>query len=513
VRTVKTLQQLFSNVEIAETDGNMDVPVRGLAYDSRKVTEGDLFVAVRGAKQDGHRYIAQAIRKGAAAVVAEELPREPLSVTAVLVPDTRRVLSTLSAKFYDHPSRRLCLIGVTGTNGKTTTTLLLESILREAGCKVGVIGTLAYRWGGKELPAPMTTPESPDLQALLHEMVQDGVTHVLMEVSSHALALGRVDSCIFKAGVFTNLSQDHLDFHETMEEYFAAKALLFKEILPAGGEGFVAVVNEDDPFGSRLSQWLESGLWSFGVSSENATVQARQVELSGRGIRALFSMPGMEMEVASPLLGRLNLYNLLCAATTSLALGMKPADVRRGLEKISHVNGRLQRVAVPPDFDGVVVVDYAHTPDALEKALECLREMTRGRLWVVFGCGGDRDRRKRPLMGQVAARAGDLVVLTSDNPRSEVPEQILRDIEAGIKMERMPLLDPGDAFTAARGYVMEGDRRKAIEFALSRARPYDVILIAGKGHETYQLVGDKVLSFDDREVVVSCFNSLKRKVS
>jgi len=513
VRTVKTLQRVLQNVEVSKTLGRLDVLLSGMAYDSRKVRKGDLFVAVRGVKHDGHQHIAQALRNGAAAVVAEELSWEPSSETAVLVPHTRRALPVLSANFYDHPSRRLCLVGVTGTNGKTTTTLLLEGILKEAGFKVGVIGTLAYRWNGRELSAPMTTPESLDLQALLHEMLQDGVTHVLMEVSSHALVLGRVDACTFKAGVFTNLSQDHLDFHETMEAYFAAKAMLFKEILPAGGDGFVAVINGDDPFGSRLSQFLESGLWTFGVSAGDLTVRAHRVELGGRGIRALFSMPGMEMEVASPLLGRLNLYNLLCAAATSLALGVKPGDIQGGLKKISHVSGRLQQVPVPEDYDGVVVVDYAHTPDALEKTLECLREMTRGRLWVVFGCGGDRDRRKRPLMGQVAARFGDLVVLTSDNPRSEVPELILRDIEAGIKMERMPLLDADDFFTGAKGYMMEVDRRKAIHFVLSRAKPYDVILIAGKGHETYQLVGDQVLPFDDREVVMSYFNSMKRRVS
>ena len=514
---MKNLRHLLDHLEIIQSRGALDVAVGGIAYDSRKVGQGDLFVAIRGVKQDGHRYVAQAVRRGAVAVLLEEYPPEDLPVPSVQVPDTRRALSVVSAGFFDHPSRNLTLIGVTGTNGKTTTTLLIEGILKEAGYRVGVIGTLAYRWDGKQRPAPMTTPESLDLQALLKEMLQDGVTHVVMEVSSHALALGRVDSCLFNAGVFTNLSQDHLDFHETMEDYFAAKALLFKEILPAGGDDFVAVVNGDDAFGSRLVQSLmqsmERGLWSYGVTSPEATVRAQMVELSSRGIRAVIANPGGELEVTSLLLGRLNLYNVLCAATTALALGVPQEAVRSGLLKVDEADGRLQKVRVPEDCGFVVVVDYAHTPDALEKALECLREMTRGRLWVVFGCGGDRDRRKRPMMGKIAAALGDLVVLTTDNPRSEVPEQIISDIEAGIVIEEFPRVDPQSIFSARKGYLVEVDRKKAIELALSGARPYDVLLIAGKGHETYQLVGDQVLHFDDREVVLEYFERLKRQAS
>ncbi len=510
----KKLSRLIDNIEVLEIHGDVDVVITGITNDSRKVAKGDIFVAVRGARQDGHHHVDQAVNKGAAAILAEEFAAGECPVPVVLTSDTRRALSVVSDVFYDHPSTKICLIGVTGTNGKTTTTLLLEAILKEAGYKVGVVGTLAYRWDGKEKPATMTTPESVDLQSLFHEMLQDGVTHVVMEVSSHALALGRVDSCRFRAGVFTNLSQDHLDFHQTMEDYFAAKALLFKDVLPAGGEDFVAVVNVDDPFGMRLAGTIGTGLWTYGISAPHARVGAYDVQLNGRGISASFTTPEGELEITSPLLGRLNLYNSLCAATTALALGLPPRTVQAGLRGVSQVDGRLQRVPAPQDCGYVVVVDYAHTPDALQKALECLREMTRGRLWVVFGCGGDRDRKKRPLMGQIAAELADRVILTSDNPRSEAPDRILADIESGIAAERISLLNPRSGFSSTGGgYMVEIDRRKAIETALSLAMPDDVVLIAGKGHETYQLVGDRVLPFDDRRVVMDHFNFLKCKAS
>ena len=498
----KTLESLIDGVDCLAVLGDLGTQVAGLAYDSRKVKEGDLFVAIPGARQDGARFIGDAIRRGARVVVAETLPEGCENVVLVRVSDSRSALARMAANFYDHPSRKMQLIGVTGTNGKTTTTLLMESILKKAGYTVGVLGTLGYRWGRENRTAPMTTPESLDLQSFFHQMLQDGVSHVVMEVSSHALALGRVEGCVFRAGVFTNLSQDHLDFHATMEDYFAAKAILFRDPSLSCGEDFIAVINADDPFGARFLQNAEdANLWSYSTEKAGARVSVKSSELSAEGIRAVLAVPGGDLSIRSPLLGRLNLYNVLCAVATALALGCPGDAVQDGLEAVSHVDGRLQRVPVPRHLGVDVIVDYAHTPDAMEKSLSCLREMTRGRLWVVFGCGGDRDRTKRPIMGEVAARAGDVVVITSDNPRSEVPEDIIREIEPGVRSGGLSPLSGDKPGVGEKGYRIEPDRRKAIEWALAGAEPGDMIFIGGKGHETYQIVGGEVHPFDDRLVV------------
>jgi UDP-N-acetylmuramoyl-L-alanyl-D-glutamate--2,6-diaminopimelate ligase len=506
---IKSLGTLLENLEVLEVHGDLGTPVRGIAYDSRRVVEGDLFVAVSGTRQDGNRFIEDAISRGACAVFVEKVPEAGLPVACVRVADSRKALARLAAAFYDNPSRSFELIGITGTNGKTTTTLLLESILKKADHSPAVLGTLGYRWDGRQKTAAMTTPESLDLHGLFHEMRQDAVSHVVMEVSSHALALGRVEGCAFKAGIFTNLSQDHLDFHSTMESYFEAKALLFKNHLSMNGKVSVGIINADDPYGNRLTEVSAGDLWSYSVAHRAARVWVKNAEMTPSGIRAIISAPSGEFEVRSPLLGRLNLYNLLAAATTALALGISKEAIREGLEAVSYVDGRLQRVSIPGECGFEVVVDYAHTPDAMEKSLACLREMTRGRILVVFGCGGDRDRGKRPLMGRVAAELGDLVIVTSDNPRSEVPEAIIRDIEPGVKSAGLELVGPGSPPDNGKGYTIEVDRKHAIELALGWARPGDIVFIGGKGHETYQIIGGQVFPFDDRVVVRDFFYASK----
>ena len=354
------------------------------------------------------------------------------AVTYIQVANSRAALAKLAVNYYRGGLQNVRLIGVTGTNGKTTTTLLLESILRCCERRVGVIGTISYRWADKKLLAPVTTPESLDLQQLFHAMRKDLVTDIIMEVSSHALALGRVEGCHFAAAIFTNLSQDHLDFHGNLANYFAAKTLLFTRHLHQNGDYAppAAVINLDDPHGRQLSQMTGGNLWGYSAAANEANVSVKHAEFDAEGIRAELATPGGALAVRSRLLGRLNLYNILAAVTTALALGVSEPDIVRGVEALTGVDGRLQRVPTNRSFE--VVVDYAHTPDALEKCLECLRELTQGRLFVVFGCGGDRDRSKRPLMGKVAAALGDVVILTSDNPRSEQPEMILRDIEIGV---------------------------------------------------------------------------------
>jgi UDP-N-acetylmuramoyl-L-alanyl-D-glutamate--2,6-diaminopimelate ligase len=505
---MKTLEQLIQGMEIIGAGSGLDVPLSGVCYDSRHVEKGSLFVCVRGTHADGHDFIHDAVSRGAVAIVAQSEKPAGLPTSFVRVKDSRAALAAISANFYDHPGSRLHLVGITGTNGKTTTSLLIESILRSRGSSPGVLGTLAYRWAGKQIPAPMTTPESLDLQRLFYRMLQDGVSHVVMEVSSHALALGRIAGCEFRTGVFTNLSQDHLDFHSTMEDYFAAKKLLFSSYLDPRFS--VAVINEDDDYGRRI---LENGTSAAriirysGIVGGKAlekgpdTVFVEEARFSSLGITAKVHTPGGQIRVDSPLMGRLNLYNILAAISAAVSLDIEPGAIEEGIRALSHVDGRLERVAIPSSYGFQVVVDYAHTPDAMEKALGCLREMTEKRLIAVFGCGGDRDRGKRPIMGRVAAEWADLVIITSDNPRSEPPEGILDEIEAGVKQTGIAAWGPALELPAGKGYIREVDRRRAIELALRLGRPGDMIFIGGKGHETYQIVGTLRHSFDDRQVV------------
>ncbi|SPF32571.1 UDP-N-acetylmuramoyl-L-alanyl-D-glutamate--2, 6-diaminopimelate ligase [Syntrophobacter sp. SbD1] len=514
---MKTLEQLIEGVEIIDARSGLELPVSGVCYDSRHAEKANLFVCIPGTRTDGHEFISDALSRGAVAIVAQTEKPAGLTTGFVRVRDSRAALAAIAANFYDHPASRLELIGITGTNGKTTTSLLIESILRSRGWSPGVLGTLAYRWAGKHIPAPMTTPESLDLQRLFHQMIQDGVSHVVMEVSSHALALGRIAGCKFRTGVFTNLSQDHLDFHSTMEEYFSAKALLFSKYLDPRLS--VAVVNEDDNYGARLLCYTENGARAAATIGYSArislaprtnTVSPGEVRFSAQGITAKIHTPRGKISVDSPLLGRLNLYNILAAISAAVSLDIPVNAIEEGIRALSHVDGRLERVAIPDRCGVEVVVDYAHTPDAMEKALACLREMTKNRLIAVFGCGGDRDRGKRPIMGRVAAEFADLVIITSDNPRSERPDDILDEIETGVVQAGVPALGASGRATAGTGYIREADRRKAIELALELGRPGDMIFIGGKGHETYQIVGTLRHSFDDRMVVREYFEGTGR---
>jgi UDP-N-acetylmuramoyl-L-alanyl-D-glutamate--2,6-diaminopimelate ligase len=472
--------------------GTLPRTVSGIAYDSRKIAAGELFVAIPGFKQDGRRFAADAVERGAAAVVAEGADPLPGSATPrVLVPSTRLALARLADAFHGHPSRHLTMVGITGTNGKTTTSLLVEALLAAGGRPTGVIGTIEYRVGPHVETASQTTPEALELQSLLGRMVQAGVGGTAMEVSSHALALHRVDGIEFDVAVFTNLTQDHLDFHRTLEAYRDAKARLFTLLAASRKPYRTAVVNTDDPAGAAmLAAAAGDGrvrAITFGLHTE-AELRPHRWESGMDGIRLEVVTARGPVEIASPLVGEHNVMNLLGAVGVGLALDMEPARIGPALSRVAAVPGRFERVEAGQPF--LVVVDYAHTPDALERVLTTARKLLRagGRLGVVFGCGGDRDRGKRPIMGGIAARLADRTWVTSDNPRTESPAAILAEIEAGI---------PPAAAGRCESLV---DRARAIESAVGWGREGDVVVIAGKGHETYQIIGARTLDFDDREV-------------
>jgi UDP-N-acetylmuramoyl-L-alanyl-D-glutamate--2,6-diaminopimelate ligase len=470
-----------------------DPDVSRVTGDSREAGPGTVFFALPGAHADGHRFAAEAARRGAVAVVAER-PVECAPAVLLLAPSARRAMAVAAANFHGRPGDRLLVAGVTGTNGKTTVTYLVEACAQEAGVPAGVIGTVTHRFPGVERPASHTTPESTAVQGLLAEMRDAGARLALLEVSSHALAQERVAGMRFAAAGFTNLTRDHLDFHGDMESYFAAKRRLFAEHLAEGG---VAVVNARDPFGARLADQLGPGrrVWRYGTRAEDA-LRAEDVAIGLDGIRARVTTPAGVLEVRSPLVGAHNVENLLCAAGLALALNLPAGAVARALSSSPGAPGRLERV----DGRGVsLFVDYAHTDDALARALAALRALAPRRLVCVFGCGGDRDRGKRPIMGRVAAEAADLVVVTSDNPRTEDPGAIVAEIVAGVEGTGLARLSPAAARDGARGFVVEPDRRAAIALAVAAAREGDAVLVAGKGHEDYQLVGTEKRHFSDRE--------------
>jgi UDP-N-acetylmuramoyl-L-alanyl-D-glutamate--2,6-diaminopimelate ligase len=461
--------------------------------DSREVVPGACFFALPGAKQDGHRFAADAAARGAAAVVAER-PIECSPALLLLAPSARRAMAIAAANLHGRPGDALKLAGVTGTNGKTTITYLVEACAAEAGLPIGVVGTITYRFPGVEREASHTTPESTAIQALLAEMRDAGTKAAVMEVSSHALAQDRIAGMRFAAAGFTNLTRDHLDYHGDMETYFAAKRRLFAEHLAEGG---TAVVNARDPYGVRLADQLGPGrtVWRYGIRAEDA-LRAEDARLGLSGIAARFETPRGAFDVRSPLTGAHNLENLLCAAGLALALGIPPDAVARGLSRSPGAPGRLQKV----EANGVAVfVDYAHTDDALARALAALRALSPRRLICLFGCGGDRDRGKRPLMGRTAATGADLAVVTSDNPRTEDPAAIIADILPGVGEAGRARLSPEAARRGDAGYVVEPDRRAAIALAVACARPGDAVLLAGKGHEDYQIIGKEKRHFSDLE--------------
>jgi UDP-N-acetylmuramoyl-L-alanyl-D-glutamate--2,6-diaminopimelate ligase len=479
--------------------GRLPAAVSGLAYDSRKVLPGDLFVAIPGLRQDGRRFIEDALTRGATAVVFEgDDLLEGRAAGRVRVPSSRAALARLADAYFAHPSGALTVIGITGTNGKTTTAFLVEALLRSRGGLTGLIGTVEYRIGAERLPAGQTTPEAPELQSLMRRMLDAGVTAVSMEVSSHALALSRIDGTEFDVAVFTNLTQDHLDFHVTMDAYREAKRRLFALVAAGSKLHRTAVVNADDPAGLAMVAGLPLPTLTYGLRGRADVRPARWVS-GAEGIRMSVRTPAGHVEIASPLVGEHNVMNLLAAVGVGVTLGMAPAAIALALSSVASVPGRFERVEAGQPF--LVVVDYAHTPDALERTLETARKLVGpgGRLAVVFGCGGDRDRGKRPLMGGIAARLSDRVWITSDNPRTERPEAIIADIVAGI---------PGGP--ALDRHEIISDRKTAIRSALAWARPGDVLVIAGKGHETYQIVGTDVLSFDDRIQVRDALEEIGR---
>jgi UDP-N-acetylmuramoyl-L-alanyl-D-glutamate--2,6-diaminopimelate ligase len=472
------LRELLRDVPVRSSRGDLDIEIASVTADSRLASAGSLFVAVPGFKTDGARFIDSALSKGAAAVVSETAANAPVLIE---VDDSRAVLATIAANFYGRPAERLTLVGVTGTSGKTTTTKMIESVFDAAGGPVGLVGTIEYRAGDERLTADRTTPDAVVLQQWLAKMVDAGVHNAVMEVSSHALALKRTFGMHFSAAVFTNLTQDHFDFHGDFENYFAAKRILFDQI---DRTRKTAIVNIDDEYGRRLARELGDCVVTFGRDA-NADIHApADFGITVRGINGVVRTPAGDVTVDSRLLGAPNLSNWLGAIGAALAVGIDIPTIEAGIRNLAAVRGRFEYVE--SDGGPTVIVDYAHKPDALEKLLYAVRDLADDRRVVVlFGCGGDRDKDKRAKMGTIAARLADHIILTSDNPRSEKPDAILDDIEKGMK--------------GASNYERVADRREAIARTIAGASDNDVIVIAGKGHESYQVVGDQVIHFDDRE--------------
>ncbi len=477
----------------ARGDAGADPEIVRVTGDSRAVVPGAAFFALAGTAHDGHDFAAEAARRGAVAVVAER-PVACAPAALLLAPSSRRAMAIAAANFHGRPGDALALAAVTGTNGKTTVAWLVEACARAAGLPFGMLGTVVHRWPGVEREASHTTPESTDVQALLAAMRDAGARGAVLEVSSHALAQERVAGMRFRAAGFTNLTRDHLDYHGDMERYFAAKRRLFTEHLAPDG---VAVVNVRDPAGARLADQLGPGrtVWRYGGRADDA-LRADDLSAGLDGTAATFVTPAGRLEVRSRLVGVHNLENLLCAAGLALGLGIAPDAVARGLSSCAGAPGRLERIAAR----GIAVfVDYAHTDDALARALAALRALAPRRLLCVFGCGGDRDRGKRPLMGEAAARGADQVVVTSDNPRTEDPGAIVAEILPGLERAGRSRLSPDALRRGEKGFAVEPDRRAAIALAVSAAREGDAILVAGKGHEPYQIVGKERLPFSDRD--------------
>lgn len=485
--TAKTLAEIIKGIEVQASSGNTQVIVRGMSMDSRRVQPGDLYVCVPGFKVDGHDFAVQAIASGAVALVVERLL--PIDAPQVKVSNVRQTIGLIAANAFGHPSEQLELVGVTGTNGKTTITYLIEKIGTKHGGKVGLIGTLGARIDGREIPGERTTPEAIEVQKLLGDMVAEGVSMAVMEVSSHAMDLGRVLGCEFDAGIFTNLTQDHLDYHKTMEDYLDAKSRLFSNLV-GKKQSKISILNGDDSSFEKLSQASVARVVSYGIEND-VDYRAENVEVTSEGVRFVvrFREDIQNVQYSTP--GVFSVYNALAAFVWGVERGYSPESVAEALAEIPGVPGRFESVRLGQPFQ--VIVDYAHTPDGLENVVRTARGFTKGRLITVFGCGGDRDRGKRPLMGEAAALWSDFVIATSDNPRTEDPDQISKEVLIGIS---------GVEHVALR------DRREAIWSACRMAKSGDTILIAGKGHETYQISGTEVLPFDDREVAREALRGL-----
>jgi UDP-N-acetylmuramoyl-L-alanyl-D-glutamate--2,6-diaminopimelate ligase len=476
------LQTLLSYLHDFTTYVGENPTITSIEMDSRQVKKGALFICIKGFTVDGHDFAKQAVENGAVAIIAER----PLDVDApvIVVRDSRRAMAVLADAFYGQPTHQLHLIGVTGTNGKTTTTHIIERIARRANKKTGLIGTVHIKIGDDTYPTKNTTPESLLLQRTFKQMVDEGVDVAVMEVSSHALHMGRVHGCDYDVAVFTNLTQDHLDYHGTMEEYRNAKGLLFSQL----GNRYdhrrpkFAVLNNDDPASQYYKHMTAATVITYGIEADS-DIMAKRIDIVPSGMSFDLITPHGTVRVKTRLIGLFNVYNLLAAVSACLVSGIPFSVIVEAIEEISGVAGRFETVDEGQNF--TVIVDYAHTPDSLENVLKTIRQFAQKKVYVVVGCGGDRDRTKRPLMAKTAVKYADVAIFTSDNPRSEEPEQILRDMEAGVSSER---------------YVTIVDRKEAIYYAVEQAQEGDIILIAGKGHETYQIIGDRVIDFDDRLV-------------
>ncbi len=508
------IKPLKSELGLVEQGGNCDVEVTQVTDDSRRAGPGTVFVAMKGERVDGHDFVANAVQGGASALVVQcERPTvermlgvagaDLVTFPVVRVKDSRWALGLLASEFQGNPSAHLRMIGVTGTNGKTTVTYLARAVLEAAGRQVGLIGTVAYYIGAERVSAPQTTPEAVTFQGLLASMRRTGVDTVVMEVSSHALALDRTVGAEFDVAVYTNLTQDHLDFHADLEDYFQAKLKLFTGLHMRGRKDGSkrAIVNLDDPRADRVCAAVRVPMWTFSLCRES-DLRAEHVQLSLEGTRFRAVTPAGEFEVGSRLVGEHNVYNLLAAIAIGLSEGVPLNVIQNALRDVTNVPGRFERVEAGQAF--AVVVDYAHTEDALSRLLAAAEQLKTGRVITVFGCGGDRDRGKRPKMGGVAARKSDMVFLTSDNPRTESPGAILKDVEVGVR----EALAAGEA--PGLRYEVIPDRRLAIEAAIREARPGDMVLIAGKGHEDYQIIGTERHHFDDREVARSAIQMVTR---
>ncbi len=477
------LKELLKGIPVLSLDGDEKEEIQGIAYFSKNVKNGFLFAALKGMKESGFDFIGEALARGAVAILSEKPRPKNMDKTWVQVSDARQVLALASANFYSHPSDKMKVIGITGTKGKTTVSYLLESIIIKSNLLPAVIGTISYRWPQTTISAERTTPEAPDLQRMLSEMAAQGVNHCLIEVSSHALDLKRVLGIGFDVAVFTNLSGEHLDYHQSMESYFEAKKNLFF----LDHKKRTAVVNQDDSWGKKLISKLKNEeLLTFGLEPA-ASVRGEDFNLSQKGIELSVKYPEGRLTVFSPLLGMANIYNILASIAVALALNIPLAAIKKGITTLRGIPGRFEKIENSFGFN--IFVDYAHTDSALASLLETVRHLNPKRIFLVFGAGGDRDKTKRPRMGEVAGRLAEMSILTSDNPRSEDPLAIISDIEKGIKK------------TGNKNYKILPDRKEAIAYALSLLRKGDYLLVAGKGHESYQILKDKTIPFDDAEVI------------
>lgn len=494
------LRDLLAGHSVRLVDGDTEVEISGLSYDSRETRSGDLFFSLARDAEKSRAYLTEAINRGARAVVADGWDGGALrpAVTLVEAERPRLLMGRLAARFHDTPSERVEVVGVTGTSGKTTTTYLLAAVSEAAGISAGIVGTTGIFVRDNKVYSGLTTPESVDFEGALARMEREGIRRVFAEMSSIGLAQGRADGVNLRAGIFTNLGRDHLDYHGTIERYFEAKLRMFTELLPESTHAEPLVVAcGDDPYGRRVIEAARGRKISFGFDS---SLDVHPIRFTPRmdGMSATIRVLGRTIEIESSLVGEINLLNILGASALSVALGIEADAVAEGVRRCPGAPGRLEAVPARPGVS--VVVDYAHKPEALEAVLGTLRKLRSGRLICVFGCGGDRDRGKRPIMGEIAARLADVPILTSDNPRTEDPLKIIAEVEEGLKAGGLGRVVSGEA-GCSPGYVVEPDRRGAIALALELARPGDVVIVAGKGHEDYQLVGDRVLRFDDREVV------------